>query len=31
MLAFKGPPTAPVKLEKWGAMPACYRLTFMCC
>jgi len=19
------------KLEKWGAMPTCYRLTFMCC
>jgi len=24
------PPTATVKLEKWGAMPAFHRLTFMC-
>jgi len=27
----KGPPTATAKLEKWEAMPAFYRLTFMCC
>jgi len=27
----KGISTATVKLEKWGAMTACYRLTVVCC
>jgi len=29
--AFKRAPTTTVTLEKWGKMPTCYRLTFMCC